>query len=84
MMTYPREQIKMGLMITIKTDRNKGNGGKGGGRKGTGGWKATVLQEDCEKVILRASTATVLLQVVRDQYKIPPHIRINREGETRI
>lgn len=81
-MTYEREREKMGITIEMKSDRKNGNGAKGSGRKGSTGWKAIVHKQGCKKEVLKGPTATELLQIVRAHFNIPPHITINRKGQT--
>lgn len=83
-MAYKTEVKKIGLTIKISTDRKHGNGAKGGGRKNTSGKKAVVSREGSEDTTVRGSTTTGLLREVRDQFKIPHTVQINRKGETRI
>lgn len=83
-MTFRAEVRKMGLTITISSDRKHGNGTKGGGRKNTTGKKAVVKKDGAEEKPIRGSTTTDVLRQVREKYKIPHHVQINRKGETRI
>ncbi|HBH71597.1 MAG: hypothetical protein UU88_C0004G0035 [Parcubacteria group bacterium GW2011_GWC1_42_11] len=83
-MVYRTEVKKMGLTIKITTDRKHGNGAKGGGRKNTSGKKAVVSKEGIEDTTVRNSTTTGLLRDLRNQFKIPHSVQINREGETHI
>jgi hypothetical protein len=83
-MTFKREKPALGITIKISTDRKRGNGAVGGGRKDSTGKKAIVSIEGADPVKVTGSTAKDLLGKIRRQFSIPPHVRINEKGETRI
>lgn len=83
-MVYKAEEAKMGLTIDISTHRKKGNGAVGSGRKNNSGKKASVTKENGEVDTVTGATTTDLLKNVRRQFSIPPSIKINEKGVTRI
>lgn len=83
-MVYTYERPPLGIVITITTHRKCGNGAKGGGRKGSSGKKAVVLANGSDPITITEATISELLKEVRKRFSIPPHVRINKEGETRI
>ncbi len=83
-MVYKADQKMMGLTIKISPHRKHGNGAVGGGRKNTSGKKAVVSRDGDEDITLVGSTTSGLLKDIRRQFKIPPSIKINEKGETRI
>lgn len=83
-MTFKRERPVLGITIKISTDRKRGNGAIGGGRKNSTGKKATISIDGADPIKVTAPTTTELLGKIRRQFSIPPHVRINGTGETRI
>ena len=83
-MTFKRERPALGITIKISTDRKRGNGAVGGGRKGSSGKKAVVTVLGHDSVTVTGATVRELLKQVRSQFSIPPEVRINEKGETRI
>lgn len=76
------ERKDLGLKIEISSHRKHGNGGVGGGRKGSTGKKAEVTRKGSESVTITGTSTTDLLKKVRSQFEIPPNYKINGKGET--
>jgi N-methylhydantoinase B/oxoprolinase/acetone carboxylase alpha subunit len=76
------ERKDLGLRIKISSHRKHGNGGVGGGRKGSTGKKAEVTRKGTESVTITGSSTTDLLRKVRNRFSIPSNYKINDKGET--
>jgi len=86
-MTYRKEPEPLGRKIIVKTDRKEGNGGKGGGRKGNTGKKATIVERDSEGkettlAECKGSTFVDLKRKIRKTGYVPSYVQINSSGET--
>lgn len=81
-----RERAKLGRIVTI-TAKRKGNGAKGGGRKGSSGKKGVIYQvdEDGKKTELARASGATLKELSRELRKtglIPEYVSLNSKGDT--
>lgn len=83
------QRTPIGRVVVVKTHRKEGNGAKGGGRKGNTGKKGIIydLAPDGSYVEpplaeRKGGTFTELKKELRSTRLIPPHVALNKCGET--